>query len=119
VSETLKPITRPNGKVYRPRKGLRQVGWWNDDTYATYVAVLGTHDIDKAREFARPYGSPHLVEPEQTWVRKMIQNGDEMVFVYDDRRGAACVVFRESDDPAMEREWGAGQTPPNETEDRA
>jgi hypothetical protein len=100
MAETLPPIQRPNGKTYRPRT-LRVVGW---DCYYTQpeswqVAVLGTHDVDVARALARNgYHCPYLVNPETGWVRLGMDRG-EPTWVHDDVRGAAAVIFDESDDP--------------------
>lgn len=105
MSGRLPAITRPNGKVYRPRY-LRVVGWdcdyWSD-TVLWQVAVLGTHDIAKAREMApQGYHCAYLVNPQAGWVRLGYKDG-EPTWIFDDIRGAACVVFDESDDPEGER----------------
>lgn len=107
MTETLPPITRPNGKLYRPRS-LRVVGWDDHSTYpeSWQVAVLGTHDIARAREEARHgYHCPHLINPETGWVRLGMRRGDPH-WVYDEVRGAACVIFDESDDPPEEPTHG-------------
>lgn len=110
----LPPITRPNGKVYRPRY-LRVAGWdieWSPARdVLCQVAVLGTHDVDKARECApQGYHSPYLINPETGWVRLGLDHG-EPKWIHDDVKGAACVIFDESDDPpevvAAESEVGA------------
>jgi hypothetical protein len=99
----LESIRRPNGKLYRPRR-LRVVGWdidWSYHADANWqVAVLGTHDIAVARQLApQGYHCPYLVNPERDWVRLGMCRG-EPTWLRDDLRGAACVVFDESDDPA-------------------
>jgi hypothetical protein len=91
-------IIRPNGKPYTPRKGLRQIGFDHEDGHTSYVVVLGTHDIEKAREFGRPYQCAYLVKPYKGWGRWTIRNGEEW-WEFDDVRGAAGVVFEEADDP--------------------
>lgn len=97
ASET---ITRPNGKPYQPRKGLRQVGWSYDtrgEECMPEVAVLGTHDIDRAREFAKPYELAYLSEGVRSWYRDGFYNGGRS-WIYDAERGMACVIFEEIDD---------------------
>jgi hypothetical protein len=105
----LEPTTRPNGRVYRPRY-IRVVGWDNDDRAGTVwqVAVLGTHDVTLAREYApQGYHCPYLINPTLGWVRLGMEHG-EQTWIHDDVRGAACVIFDESDDPpAVE----GGETP--------
>lgn len=98
MADTLPPIVRPNGKTYRPRY-LRVVGWDCEDDVLWQVAVLGTHDIAAARVLApQGYHCPHLVNPTLAWMRLTVRD-DESTWIYDDVRGAACVIFDESDDP--------------------
>lgn len=100
--DRLPAITRPNGQPYRPRT-LRVVGWdvdWpnHGDTH-WQVAVLGTHDIAVARQLApRGYHCPFLVNPTLGWMRLGMNRG-EPTWMHDEIRGAACVIFDESDDP--------------------
>jgi hypothetical protein len=90
------PITRPNGKVYRPRK--LTVAYCEEGACAdASVLVLGTHDVvlawPRAREEAvyrlstepDPHGTPG-------WWRDVMRNG-ERVWEYDDVRGRAGVQF--------------------------
>jgi hypothetical protein len=96
-------VERPNGKVYKPRKGLRMIGFDDYIDGDAYVAILGTHDIAAARA-AFPGGgfqSPHLVEARLGWVRETIRNGERFWDCDDTVRGAAAVIFRESDDPEL------------------
>lgn len=102
MSERLPVIMRPNGKPYRPR-WLRVAGWdidwsvYNDTNWQ--VAVIGTHDVAVAREWApQGYHCPHLVRPTLDWVRLGMCHG-EPAWLHDEARGAACVIFDESDDP--------------------
>lgn len=102
MGDTLPPIVRPNGKLYRPRY-LRVTGWdidWSRDGDVNWqVAVLGTHDVDVAREHApQGYHCAYLVNPEAGWVRLGMCRG-EPTWLHDAVRGAACVIFDESDDP--------------------
>lgn len=93
-------MLRPNGKPYTPRKGLRQIGFYDENENRDYVVVLGTHDIDKAREFGRPYRCAYLGEAWRGWGRWTIRNGEQW-WDFDPVRGAAGVVFIESDDPPL------------------
>lgn len=98
MTATLPAIERPNGKLYRPRR-IRVTGWDNiyDHDYAWQVAVLGTHDVDVAREFApQGYHCPHLINPTLGWIRLGMCHG-EPTWLNDEVRGAACVIFDESD----------------------
>lgn len=95
MSET---IIRPNGKPYTPRKGLRQIRFYDEEENRHYVVVLGTHDIEKARAFAHPYECAHLVKPYTGWGRWTMRRGEKW-WDFDSVRGAAGVVFEESDDP--------------------
>ena len=100
MAEKLPPITRPNGKPYRPRR-LRVVGWNLNTVYpeVLQVAVLGTHEVDKARESApQGYHCAYLINPTLGWVRLGMSHG-EPTWLHDEVRGAACVIFDESDDP--------------------
>jgi hypothetical protein len=99
----LPSVIRPNGKVYRPRR-VRVVGW-DCDAYEPpfwQVAVLGTHDVEVAREYApQGYHCAYLVHPHLGWVRLGMCHG-EPTWLHDDIRGAAAVIFDESDDPPVE-----------------
>lgn len=87
----LVPVTRPDGRVYRPRK-IRCVDGdqgWGDPLF---VIVLGTHDIEAARKLAEDRAA--WIDPEITlkggragWYRV---TGDR-----DEARGAAGVMFEE------------------------
>lgn len=100
TADALPPVERPNGKLYRPRK-FRVVGWDCDPSGDPewQVAVLGTHDVAAAREVAK-YGfhCPHLVNPTLGWIRQSMRDGERW-WAEDEVRGAACVIFDESDDP--------------------
>lgn len=97
---SLPPITRPSGRIYRPRR-LRVVGWdvLDRQPESWQLAVLGTHDVAVARDAApRGFHCAFLVNPTRSWVRLGLVRG-EPTWLYDDARGAACVVFDERDDP--------------------
>lgn len=94
-------MTRPNGKVYRPRRGLRAHAWEDDDRDERGVIVFGTLDPQRAQEFANRmcaywYGMPEAVTPIPGWYRDGFQYG-QRAWVCDDERGAAGVMFRAYD----------------------
>jgi hypothetical protein len=96
----LSPITRPNGKVYRPRK-IRAIYCENDCAgRRDSVIVLGTHDVTVAMPIAigearyRISSSTYLFDAvgEVGWWREAIERGERVV-IYDDVRGAAGIRF--------------------------
>jgi hypothetical protein len=95
----LEPITRPNGKVYRPRK-IRAIYCENPYGRRNDVFVLGTHDVIGAVETAavearyRIGHSEFLFDAvgEIGWWREMLHNGERVV-VDDEVRGAAGIRF--------------------------
>lgn len=96
----LPAIARPNGKFYRPRR-LRAVGWhpedWGQDG-PPQTAVLGTHDVETALRYAaHGFTCAHLINPTVGWLRQSIRDGN-LWWVPDEARGAACVIFDETDD---------------------
>lgn len=100
MADSLPPIERPNGKLYRPRK-IRVVGFEFDDWYdlPPQTAVLGTHDIDEARKrVSSGHTCYYLTNPRAGWIRLGPCDG-ELKWIDDPERGAACVIFDESDDP--------------------
>jgi hypothetical protein len=97
----LVPVTRPNGRTYRPRQVVVQP-WENDDAWSEWsggVYVLGTHDIEATRPVAhRAIKSHHdntmiATRPERCWVRLGYADGD-LCWVHDDVRGRAAVCWR-------------------------
>lgn len=96
----MKTLVRPNGKAYRPRKGVRVVGWdsrisgFNDD-YG--VLVLGTHDLDRARHaaFLTRYNEEdqYPVNPTVGWWRNSFGYGGDPWWVEDPARGMAGVMW--------------------------
>ena len=92
-------ITRPNGKVYKPRKAPRAQLVDNIDALGPYawVFVLGTHDVELAHRLAEPVAAAEGMRAdresaEQTWMRLAMRNGDP-VYDRDPVRGAATVTF--------------------------
>lgn len=102
--ERLPVITRPNGKPYQPRKVVAHS--WDNQDYQTGdcgAVVLGTHDVDRARALAEPacrdwFGTQYAICPEVGWFVNGFQGGRRM-WIRDEVRGAAGVMFAAADDP--------------------
>jgi hypothetical protein len=95
MANPLPPVTRPNGKVYQPRKPVRamEVDWNYGDE--TRIAVFGTHDIDRAYKLAASIWSDDVYQDtaEQEWWRLVMRNGEHR-YEHDPVRGAAVVIFQ-------------------------
>lgn len=91
-------IVRPNGRVYRPRNAPWAVQVSDIEDSDAYVLVFGTHDIEAARAIAQPAAAAYLIDAHTGWQRLAMRHGDQ-VYVDDEVRGAACVIFTESDSP--------------------
>lgn len=101
-------IVRPNGKLYRPRKGIVVVPW-DDDTWgrgdACGVVVLGTHNVDLAQKLAdkeiRSRWDSDMVGISEGcgWFRDTYRYGDR-VWATDPECGRAGVWFRADYPPA-------------------
>lgn len=97
TSLDLPPITRPNGKIYRPRK---LVAYFCEESACAYpaVVVFGTHDNDVARPLAlaeakyRLEDGPMDLYGTKGWWRDTIRNG-ERVWEYDEERGRAGINY--------------------------
>lgn len=97
MAEAPEPVTRPNGKLYRP---LKINGHAVTDEYDDVIAVLvlGTHDIEKARPLAEHCvrqwvdSSYTAVDPHTGWWRDGFQYGQRW-WVDDEIRGRAGVRF--------------------------
>ena len=92
-----RPIVRPNGKVWRPRKPLRFTEFSTND-YETGFVVFGTHDVEEALNLLGIYFSDYGLDPEQaevTWWRSVpwSDGGFDYSFITDPERGTPCVVF--------------------------
>lgn len=95
-------IERPNGKLYRPRKGIEAVPF--EDPYGyTGVAILRTHDPEAARARFADLLSQHelwFAEARLGWWRLVPWDanwtGCGRSWITDEVRGLPCVVF----DPA-------------------
>jgi len=104
-------ITRPDGRVYRPRKVTANAVVDDDETLSG-VLVLGTHDVARAQKLADDYaawqlGTGHVaVDPEAGWWRDGFDCGRRR-WLRDPEAGRAGVWFRE----IVER-TSAGLMPP-------
>lgn len=97
----LKPIKRPNGRVYYPRKIVTDV-WQDDDSGwgdgTCGAIVLGTHDVEAARPLADSMIKSSFdtymaaVEPKLGWYRSAIRYGRSQ-WVSDPDLGRAAVWF--------------------------
>jgi hypothetical protein len=101
----LLPITRPDGRVYCPRKVIAcAVG--DEDGILAGVVVLGIHDVERAAKLAQDYVDWQLGEgyapaqPECGWYRDAFEGGERR-WIRDEVRGRAGVMFRE----IVERPW--------------
>ncbi|MGV8973696.1 MAG: hypothetical protein ACOH10_15355 [Rhodoglobus sp.] len=93
---------RPNGKVYRPRKGL-QASVCSSMDEGEGIIVRGTLDVDKAREIARKiWGhteNDDTVDDAPTltgWFRLVPWDagfGFDSTWMVDEAHGSPCVVF--------------------------
>jgi hypothetical protein len=92
------PVTRPNGKIYRPRKPLRAVLVEDDEIERVYVYVFGTDDVDRARQLALRLESVDPQPEPLTWVRLGMRNG-EPAYVVDEERGRPCLIFHPAVSP--------------------
>lgn len=91
----LVPVTRPNGKIYRPRKPPRWIridDWDSEDEPNSWVYVLGTHDIDRAWQLAQGVYGADRSTAEQCWIRHTMRD-NEHCYDLDEIRGAAAVTF--------------------------
>lgn len=96
---TLESITRPDGRVYRPRK-IAGYPVADADDLISGVCILGTHDMAVAQPLADECAA-YWVEtgyvaagPETGWFREGYENGRPM-WQRDEVRGRAGVMFHE------------------------
>ena len=98
----LPPIKRPDGRMYRPHR-ITVIRLDNDPTcnQDPWTIVLGTHDPDFAYQVADGRGGTcdHLAaNPSLEW-RRLGWEAGERAWIDDPARGAACVIFTETEDP--------------------
>ena len=95
----LEPVTRPDGRIYRPTK-IAAYAVADEDDLLSGVAVLGTHDMAVAQRLADQYAAWQLgsgsvaLEPETGWFREGYSNGQPM-WIRDPVKGRAGVMFHE------------------------
>lgn len=95
----LVPVTRPDGRVYRPRK---IVAWpvVDGDEIIIAVIIAGTHDLGVAQKLADQYAAWQLgtgtvaVSPETGWFRDGYEGGGRQ-WIDDPVYGRAGIMFRE------------------------
>lgn len=93
----LEPVTRPDGRVYRPRKVVA-CAVADDGEFLSGVCVLGTHDLAVAQVLADRYAAWQLgkgsvaLEPEAGWFREGYESG-RLMWVRDPAKGRAGVMF--------------------------
>jgi hypothetical protein len=97
-------ITRPNGKVYRPRKPPVADLYVNEESWYAGVIVVRTFDVDVARELARPlWGEVEVEESideiiaDLDWRRSVpfsTQGNLDREWMLDEICGVPCVHFR-------------------------
>lgn len=93
----LVPVTRPNGKVYRPKKPPAGVIVHDHHNDARWIYILRTHGIERARALAEQIATREgfdLDEDEvlRGWVREGMQRGERFYF-NDAVRGLPTVIF--------------------------
>lgn len=96
------PMTRPNGKAYRPRVPgeLRTVAWENE--FDRGVIVFGTLDVNEARDTAILwcrywYGTDSAKCLRPGWFRDSFWRG-ERTWIGDDAKGRPGVMFEAVDE---------------------
>jgi hypothetical protein len=95
--DELAVITRPDGRVYRPRK-IVACAVADDEDFLAGVCVLGTHDLAVAQLRADGYAEWQLgrgsaaLDPETGWFREGYENGQPM-WIRDPVKGRAGVMF--------------------------
>lgn len=104
MPDILSAITRPNGKVYRPRGIAIHLWQHGHDDSEFGVYVLGIHDIDQARVLAaEAVDTAYAVDARPGWFRLgYCSSAGELTWLYDEERGRAGIRFTASDDPGDE-----------------
>lgn len=99
ATETLEPVTRPDGRLYRPRK-IMGYPVADADDFVAGIMILGTHDAARAQPLAdycaalwTDWGSV-AADPETGWWREGYENG-QLRWVRDETRGRAGVWFHQ------------------------
>ncbi len=77
----LTPVTRPNGKIYQPRKGPIAYLLDNDDDWrapCAQVLVVRTHDVARAHALALKLETVDPNPHPPTWFRLMLRSGGQV-----------------------------------------
>lgn len=96
--DQLVPVTRPDGRVYRPRK-IIAYPVADADEMTSGVMVLGTHDTERARVLADRCAAAWVdggyvaAEPETGWFREGYEAG-RLMWLRDEEKGRAGVWWR-------------------------
>ena len=100
MAEPLPPITRPDGKLYRPRKVIAYV-LGDEDECPVGVVVFGTHDFERAVPLAadlvrQAWGAGYELGdgPLAVWWKDTYQYG-RRIWEDDKEHGRAGVWFPE------------------------
>jgi hypothetical protein len=99
MANGLPPITRPDGRLYRPRKVVACAVNDGDDLIGG-VVVFGTHDVERAARLAQDFTDWQIgrgyapAVPLTVWWRDAMCSG-QRTFEYDEKRGRAGVYFTE------------------------
>ena len=97
MNATLPPITRPDGRTYRPRKVIA-CAIIDEDEILSGVIVFGTHDPERAAPLAQDFVTWQLgagyapLYSGGGWWRDGFEGG-RRVWLSDDERGRAGVMF--------------------------
>jgi hypothetical protein len=98
MAESLEPVARPDGRLYRPRKV--SVSFVFDDDEESGVMVLGMHDVPRAKTLAEDFARCHIgagtiaIKAVTGWWRDGFQGG-RRTWIADEDHGRAGVLFRE------------------------
>lgn len=78
-THSLEPVTRPNGKVYTPRKApvAQRLDWDDHSEVGPAVLVLRTHDVTRAHALAMKVEKVEPVPSTVSWFRLMMRNGEQ------------------------------------------
>lgn len=99
ATETPEPVTRPDGRLYRPRK-IMGYPVADADDFVAGIMILGTNDPGRAQQLAdhcaalwTDWGSM-AADPEPGWFREGYESG-QLRWIRDEKRGRAGVLFHQ------------------------
>lgn len=118
MSETkVETLVRPNGKPYRPRKGVEVVEYADHDECQA-IAVLRTHDVQLAARVGADFIEEYELDAANaytSWWRLIpwdTGSGYDRNWVEDSAGGTPCVVFPHEWSTPTPRPVAAEQTTP-------